>query len=115
MGAQGTATLDFGVFPGKSDASVAVTGQTAILSGSLVEAWIFPATTTEHSIDEHYMASEFLMIVAGEVVAGTGFTIRGIARGDDYSPTEIGGSGYSVNRSESPRTYGQYNIAWAWN
>ena len=36
--ASGTATLDFGAFPGKTDASVAVTGQAAIVAGSLVVA-----------------------------------------------------------------------------
>jgi hypothetical protein len=35
MGAQGQTTIDFGAFPGKSDASVAVTGQAAIVAGSL--------------------------------------------------------------------------------
>lgn len=32
MGAQGTATVNFGAYPGTSQASVAVTGQAAILT-----------------------------------------------------------------------------------
>ena len=55
MGAQGTAVLDFGAFPGKSDASVAVTGQAAIVAGSLVEAWIRPVDTADHTADEHML------------------------------------------------------------
>lgn len=76
MGAQGIATLDFGAFPGASDTSVAVTGQAGISSGSLVEAWIRPSATTDHSADEHLV--ETLEVFAGNVVAGTGFTIYGL-------------------------------------
>jgi hypothetical protein len=96
MGAQGTATLDFGAFPGSSDASVAVSGQTGILSGSLAEAWIVPAATADHSVDEHRV--EELAVVAGSIVAGTGFTVYGrcTGRGD-------------------VRLYGQFNVGWVWN
>jgi len=96
MGAQGTATLDFGTFPGSADASVAVTGQLGIVSGSLVEAWVVPAATSDHSLAEHYIDPPIVM--AGEVVAGTGFTIRGF--------NQEGGV---------PRCYGKWNVAWAWN
>ena len=74
----GTATLDFGAFPGASDASVAVTGQTGIVAGSLVEAWIRPVATADHTADEHRV--ETLEVVAGNIVAGTGFTIYGLNR-----------------------------------
>jgi hypothetical protein len=96
MGAQGTATLDFGAFPGASDASVAVTGQTAILAGSLAEAWLLPADTADHLADEHRLES--LDIAAGAVVAGTGFTIYGTNEG-----------------SGDTRVYGTWNVAWVWN
>lgn len=94
MGAQGTVTLDFGAFPGASDVTVAVTGQAAILAGSLVEAWVFPAATTDHSADEHLV--ETLDVYAGNIVAGTGFTVYGISEG-------------------SGLIYGKWNIAWVWN
>lgn len=97
MGAQGTATLDFGAFPGKSDALVDVTGQAAILSGSLVEAWIRPVASADHSADEHLM--ETLKVSAGNVVAGTGFTIYGMNTG------QIG----------ETLIYGQWSIWWVWN
>ena len=98
MGAQGTATVDFGAFPGASDTSVAVTGQAGILSGSLVEAWILPAATADHSADEHIV--EELIVTAGNIVAGTGFTIYGL-----HSPTSGGDT----------MLYGTWNIAYAWN
>lgn len=96
MGAQGTATIDFGAFPGASDTSVAVTGQTSIVSGSAVEAWILPAATADHSVDEHMV--ETLKVIAGNIVAGTGFTIYGF------------NSGFG-----DVRLYGTWNVAWVWN
>jgi hypothetical protein len=97
MGAQGTATLTFGAFPGASDASVAVTGQAGILSGSLVEAWVLPAATADHTADEHIV--EELSVLAGNVVAGTGFTVYGVHR------PSLGDT----------RLYGTWNIGWVWN
>jgi hypothetical protein len=96
MGAQGTATLDFGAFPGTPQASIAVTGQTGILSTSLVEAWIFPpGGTVDHSEDEHIV--ENFSVIAAKIVAGTGFTIFG----ESLPP--------SIN------IYGTWKIAWCWN
>lgn len=97
MGAQGTANLDFGAFPGASDASVAVTGQTGIVGSSLVEAWLFPTATADHSADEHIV--EPLEVYAGNIVAGTGFTIYGINR------TPLGDT----------LIYGVWKVAWVWN
>ena len=94
MSTQGTTSLNFGTFPGNTDTSVAVTGQTAILSGSLVEAWILPKATTEHTADEHWM--ENIQVTAGNIVAGTGFTI------------------YALTLDKC-RLYGNFNIAWVWN
>lgn len=120
--ATGTATLDFGAFPGKSDASVAVTGQAGIVAGSLVEAWIRPVATADHTADEHMI--ETLKVFAGNIVDGTGFTIYGfntsqqneplIAPGIKTGPTaslnlpepSIGGIG--------TRIWGQWTTAWAW-
>lgn len=96
MGAQGTAVLDFGAFPGKSDASVAVTGQAGILATSLVDAWVNLVATADHSADEHLL--ETIDIRAGLIVAGTGFTIYGFNEG-----------------SGDTRIYGLWNIAWVWN
>lgn len=93
MGAQGTTTIDFGAYPGKSDATVAVTGQAGIVSGSLVEAWIRPEATADHGVDEHRV--EELEIRADTIVAGTGFTIFG--------------------RTRNLPLYGLWTVAWVWN
>lgn len=95
MGAQGTATLDFGASTQRSEsASVAVTGQAGILSASsLVEAWISLETATaEHSTDEHQMDPP--RVQAGTIVNATGFTIYGFA---------------------DPPVYGTWTVNWVWN
>lgn len=93
MGAQGTTSLTFGASPGGTDASVTVTGQASILAGSLVEAWIYPTSTADHTADEHLV--EDILIYAGNVVASTGFTIYAIC--------------------ETGRAYGSFNVYWCWN
>lgn len=96
---KGTAVLDFGSFPGKSDTSIAVTGQTNILAGSTLTAWLFPAASADHTADEHLI--EDIRVFAGNIVAGTGFTIYGIHGGF------VG--------TEATLTYGQWNVAWMWS
>jgi len=96
MATTGTATLDFGAFPGASDASVAITGQSGIVSGSLVETWLLPQATADHSVDEHRV--EPLVVLADSIVAGVGFTIFGRYDG-------LGDA----------RAYGLWTVAWVWN
>jgi hypothetical protein len=101
MGDRGTAVLNFGSFPGKSDTSVAVTGQSGIVSGSLVEAWIRPVDSVDHSADEHRV--ETVKVMAGDIVAGTGFTIFGMNSGQVSQPN-----------GQGTRLYGQFNVSWVW-
>lgn len=93
MGASGTSALNFGV-SGDTNTSVNITGLMSILSNSLVEAWVFPTSTVNHSVDEHLVES--FKVVAGNVVPGVGFTIYGITQ----CPAKI---------------YGTWNVAWVWN
>lgn len=103
MAGTGIASLDFGAFPGKGDATVAVTGQTGIVAGSLVGAWIRPVATAEHTADEHLV--EALKVIAGNIVAGTGFTIYGF---------EEGTMPHTAQPSTAHLLYGNWTIAWAW-
>lgn len=89
----GAVQLDFGAFPGKTDAVAVVTGQSAITASSFVEAWIAPDVTTEHSADEHWVDPP--AVVAGNIVAGTGFTIYGVTR-------------------DHRRKWGKWNVDWVW-
>jgi len=74
----GTATIDFGAFPGKNETSVAVTGQTTISATSKVEAWIMgDDTSTSHTAADHKYAPLFMSLTCGTPTAGTGFTIYG--------------------------------------
>lgn len=94
MGASGTTTLDFGAAPGSTDTSVIVTGQSSIVSGSRVEAWLeVPAGgTADHTSDEHWV--ENLNVFAGNIAVGVGFTI--------YAKCNLG------------LTQGQFQVAWVW-
>lgn len=69
----GTATLNFGAAPGTNVATVTVTGQTGILSGSKVEAWLMGDSTASHNAYEHLIVP--LVVRCGNIVAGTGFDI----------------------------------------
>lgn len=119
MGSQGTATVNFGAFPGVSDTSVAVTAQSGITASSLVEAWLLPAATADHSADEHIVDPP--VITAGNIVAGTGFTIYATARDGIPVPDAIGANGAPGNAStqehgrKAPVPYGQWSVAWVWN
>lgn len=114
MGAQGTAILDFGAFPGKSDASLAITGQAAIVSGSLVEAWMRLEASPDHTADEHMV--ETIKLYAGLIVAATGFTIYGV---NDGQLTEYPLGWTPLNRAgeagKGARIWGRWNVAWVWN
>jgi hypothetical protein len=114
MGATGTATLDFGAYPGLCDASVAVTGQSGIGAGSRVEAWIDTGTATAaHSTDEHVMAAALLDITYRTIIAGIGFTIVGLARDASPGIGSVDGNFELLPRTVS-RLYGTFTIAWAW-
>ena len=91
MSATGTATIDFGAAPGGSSAAVAVTGQTGILSGSSVEAWLMADTTADHNDTEHAFVP--ITVRCGTIVAGTGFTI--------YAFTDL-------------RLTGTFSVRWVW-
>lgn len=90
-GAGGYATVDFGS-GGASDTTINITGQAGITAGSVVIAAISPAATATHSADEHVVES--IEVMAGNIVAGTGFTI------------------YARTTTEVLR--GEWNVAWNW-
>jgi hypothetical protein len=107
--AVGTTTVNFGAFPGKSDTSVAITGQTSILSNSFVEAWLVPTATADHSADEHLL--EQIKIIAGNVVAGTGFTIYALCNSEIEGCVVVQG----CMNNNSPQLYGLWTVAWVWS
>lgn len=132
MATTGIAELDFGAFPGSSHATVAVTGQAGIASGSLVEAWLRPVATADHTADEHMV--EPLKVFAADIVAGTGFTIHGFNTNQVQEPLVPSGglrshvANVTVGQNykgagdqtpsvggKCPMPYGRFTVAWVWN
>lgn len=73
---QGTATIDFGAFPGSNEASIAVTGQGAILASSKAEAYVMADdTTVDHSANDHRYLTALVGLTCGTPTLATGFTI----------------------------------------
>lgn len=86
----GTGMVDFGASPA-SETHIDVTGLLTIASASIVDAWLVAVPTSDNTLDSH--VSEDIRILAGNLVAGVGFTI------------------YAVCRNGS--TTGKWSVAWA--
>jgi hypothetical protein len=125
-GSQSVTTIDFGAFPGSSDASLAITGQTGIDSASVVTAWLQPADTDDHTADEHRL--ETISVMAGNVIPGVGFTIYATNNSQRNEPlskpaidrfrsaatTVYGYAGESVG-GRGTMIYGKWSVAWKWS
>ena len=109
--ASGTAIVDFGAFPGSLHATVAITGQTNILSSSKIEVWIDTKDSADHSADEHRL--EPLQCGYSTVVAGTGFTAEVIYAGQHIVDERPFLRNPSTPNRNSPMAYGKFNILWA--
>ena len=126
-GAQGTTTIDFGAFPGSSDTLIVVTGQAGIVAGSLVEAWLRLVDSADHLADEHWL--ETISVFAGNIVAGTGFTIYARNNSELFEMLVPGGEGRAAVTTFGAqaldvfpriggigtRIYGVWNVNWVWN
>ena len=74
MAATGTATIDFGAFPGSNEASVTFS-DAAVGATSKVEAFIMGAdTTADHTASDHQYAGQLFSLTA-KPTAGVGGTI----------------------------------------
>lgn len=91
-GNQGSLVIDAGTSY-TDEVDVSVTGQTGISATSVLNAWLLPVDTADHSAEEH-MTDPPDVFAYGPIV-GVGFTIRLVAR-------SVGG------------IYGRYSVAWAW-
>jgi hypothetical protein len=73
----GYAIIDFGGIPGTNIVSTVVTGQTNILTTSMVNLFMMADTTVSgalgHNAEEHKIVP--IKLTAGNFLAGTGFTI----------------------------------------
>jgi hypothetical protein len=71
----GTSVINFGAFPGNSEASVTVTGQGDIDDTAVVHVWFSRAATADHTVGDHSYASAMIGLTSSDVVNSTGFTI----------------------------------------
>lgn len=92
-GAAGNTEVDFGAAPGNVLATVAVTGQSGILTTSLVEAFFMAEQSTDHLPGEHVIAAHLVKLVCETPVAGVGFTIYALA---------------------DQRMHGKFKLRWVW-
>lgn len=90
-GSRGKAIVDFGA-NGSDTATIVVIGQTTLVAASVVSVALEIKDSPDHSADEHFV--EGIEILAGNIVAGTGFTI--------YA------------RTGNKNLYGKFNVAWIW-
>lgn len=125
-GAAGVTTIDFGAFPGGSDATVTVTGQTGIVSGSVLQAWLVAQPTADHTADEHRV--ETISVTCGNIVPNTSFDIyatntsqlneplveAGLATFRSTAATVYGYAGRSVG-GQGTRIYGTWTVHWRWS
>lgn len=102
----GTATVNFGAWPGSPLATVDVTGQAGLVATSRIESWVLPIDTADHSADEHQMA---------ELATRSFFVSSGTFRIEVWVPA-TGHRLLDNKRQFSPeKDYGQYSIGWAWS
>lgn len=125
----GVTSVNFGAFPGKTDASVAVIGQATIAAGSTVQAWLAPVATADHTADEHLVDGPIVM--AGLIVPGVGFTIyarqalqvppanddrlQAMSKYVNGAPNVTGAQSGFVFTGNTPLCYGLWTVAWAWS
>src|SRR3990170_392448 len=119
-------TIDFGAFPGASDAEVTVPAQTGIVAGSLGEAWIAAKDSVDHSADEHMVETIKADFDHSSIVPGVSFKIKAFNTSQLGEPLEAvgrdpfkaiaaqvrGGIWPSVG-GMGTRLYGVWNVGWA--
>jgi hypothetical protein len=72
----GSSVLSFGAAPGTNIATITITGQAAILSGSKIKVWFQAETGTDFNAYEHgLILPQFVSLTAGDIIPATGFTI----------------------------------------
>jgi hypothetical protein len=116
MGAQGAVEVDFGAFPGavEKETDVATAG---VVVTSLVEAWLVPKATADHTVDEH-IAEDQQLDVQGRYLSDGNIRIRVGINDREH----MGQVNYQLSTDPSAKpgaqqslTYGKWNVGWVWN
>jgi hypothetical protein len=114
MSDTGTAIVDFGAFPGQSEASVLVPAP-GISAISLVEAWIFPDNTADHSADEHRLETLSVMVDPLTIVPNVSFIISLVNYARFNEQPGLRGSQGGANGGIGTLVYGKWRVAWVWD
>jgi len=104
---KGQATVDFGAFPGKGEATVDVTGQTGYVATSFVSVSL-NGTTADHNRDEHEIEEADVTV---KYKADGEFTISMRPDPIEQGRWPIVPKGPNQNNA----LYGQYQITWGWS
>lgn len=97
----GTALIDFGAFPGSAFAQTTVVAVDPYNPNAIVDAWLLPAATADHSIDEHVVDGP---IVTGYADGNGNVIITGVPKFAPTSPIP-----------PDPMPYGKWNVGWAFS
>lgn len=114
----GNSTLDFGAFPGQPEATLVVSSPDISDPAAIIDAWIIPAATTDHTSDEHLADPPRLAAI--NTTPGTSFTIYGFPSGRDL-PVPPGTPFGNAANSQMPvgqqqlMPSGKWNVGWAYS
>ena len=113
MGAAGTAIVDFGSFPGQSGATVTVAAP-GISANSLVEAWILPAVTPDHSPDEHTIETLTIKADQSTIVPNVSFVIY-VANTSQLDDLDLNTGQGVIMGGTGTLIYGKWSVGWVWD
>jgi hypothetical protein len=110
----GVATINFGAFPGSPSAQAIVALSGPANPNAVVQAWIEPIATADHSADEH---SADPPAVSAQIVGST-IVINAAASGRDWPTPPATPFGNLANSQQpiglqQPQPYGAWSVGWA--
>lgn len=114
----GQTTIDFGAFPGTPETQAVVTAQDVSDPNAVLDVWILPLATTDHTADEHM--ADPPRVTAVNTTPGTSFTIYGFPSGRDL-PVPPGTPFGNTANSQMPvaqtqlMPVGKWNVGWAFS
>ena len=110
----GLATVNFGAFPGAQSAQTTIALSGPANPSAVVDVWIEPIATADHSADEHAVDPP---LVSAQIV-GSNLVINAFASGRDW-PTPPGtpfgnpANSQMPTSCQQPQPYGLWSVGWA--
>jgi hypothetical protein len=112
----GSTTVDFGAFPGGNIASTTITFSDVYAPNAIIDAWVLPAATADHTADEHVVDPPLVTVTNN----GDGtITINALPSGrDPFVPALIpfGGANSQMPIPQAQvMPYGKWNVGYAFS